>query len=333
MQHTLRPSTVTGMAFAATSIIAVAPIAGQLPNIQTDRVSPIAAAVELTSGVVDTWVDAVGGSAAFLGGFATAAPGGLLAAGQSLVDAPGHFPTVAVDLLGGLIGIPDLNNQPASLFSGAAGPLFMALAQTLPAPLGASGQDLGLFMEGMAGVNLLLRSLWGSGDGIVDQSTGHVLGSFVPNLAAGVEAAPGQLLSAVASAITNPEDIPGLFTHMLGWAFAPSPDLIGTPSLLSQLAGPPVVALTQLLPEPLGGVDGLFLEGFKGINDLMTKAFDLLPTAVTPSIIGLDDLVSLPGSLSSSLSDLGTDIGNLLGGIPLVGDAFQWILDALMGLL
>lgn len=327
MQQVLRSPVMTSMAVAGAGLIAIVPSAAQLPGIQIDKAGPITTAVELTSGIADTWVDAFGESAAFLGHFAANAPENLLAAGQGLIHAPGQLPSLTVDFLGGLIGTPDVFNAPPSLISGVSGPFFVAFGQTLPAPFGASASGSGLFIDAMANVNAVLQSLWATGEGL------NGIGSFVPNLAAGIEAAPGQLLSVAAAAAAHPEDIPGLFTYLLGSAFAPSPDLIQTPSLLSQLVGPPTVALQHVLPTPIGGETGLFMQGMVGINELLTKAFELLPNPEVPAIISLSDLVSLPDGLSSGLGDLATNIGDLLGNIPVIGDAFQWIIDALMGLL
>jgi len=315
MDNALRPYLTAGIAVLGAGAIAVTPVAPQISAMQHGQGDAIAASVELTSGVVDTWIDAFEGSAGFFRQFLADFPGQVLASGQ--------LPSITVDLLGQLVGTPDVFNSPPSLFSGVVGPLIVALGQTLPAPLGAGDGGDGLFINAMGGVNALLQSFWATGSGLND------LGSLIPNVADWVEAAPGQLLSAAATGIAHPDDIPGLATYLLHSVFGGSPDLVQTPSLISSMTGPLTVALTEVLPAPLGGEDGLFLGGMLGINSVIEKTFDLLPAAVSP--IGLSDLTSLPTDFLS-FGELGTNIGDLLGNIPLVGDAFDWLIGAIMAL-
>lgn len=334
METAAKPWITAGLALTSASMIAVAPVAPQLSAVHLGQIDSTTAAVEL-AGVITDWVDAFGASADAIATFATGFPGQLMGVGQDLITAPGQFPSISVDFLNSLVGpSTNLEDMP-SLFSSAMGPLVVAMGQTLPAPLGDGGStDPGLFIQGMAGVNLLLQAVLGP-----DNVTLGMPGAL-PSIADWVEGFPGQLLSVGQAALADPTDIPGLMTYLLGSVAAPSPDLIGTPSLFTSLMGPLTVATTQLLPGPLGGLPewaggegpGLFMAGMIGINEVMKEAFSLLPDPVAPAA-ALGSLADIPGDLFAGLEGFGTNLADLLGGVPLIGDALQWIVDALLGVL
>lgn len=88
MQSALRSPASVSVAFTGAGLIAIAPLASQISNVQISQSNAIATAVELSSSVTDAaedWITAFGASAENLGGFVLGFPGQLASMGQHRV--------------------------------------------------------------------------------------------------------------------------------------------------------------------------------------------------------------------------------------------------------
>lgn len=294
MENALRPYMTAGIAVLGAGAIAVTPVAPTLPDIQMPS-------VQLTGTISDLLDDiGVGG----LSGVPDVYVNLVDTAFNNVSDIGAEWLAHPFPVLGAI-----LNNQIETLSGIVASP-----SQIFDAPADMV-ENFGNIVGALGGTNfedmLLgpLASAW--------ESLGFGNGTAPASLA-DVVALPGTFINAFFYG--GGDNWPGLLTSVT--------NATGAPGLIDGLLN----YLPQRVAEALSGgglpgLDGIFT-GLSGLPDALANG-TLGSLDFSSFVAGLE---AVPGHLLEGIQGLGTNIGELLSNLPLVGDGFAWLIGAIMAM-
>lgn len=296
MENALVPYMTAGIAVLGAGAIAVTPIAPALPDIQIPS-------VQLT-GTISDLLDDIG-----IGGFSSALdvyPNLIGTAFDNVTDIGAEWLAHPFPILGAV-----LSNQVETLLGIAGHPSeIFAVPAGMVENLGHVVGRLGGFVGGTGFQDMMLGPLASAWESL------GLGGGIAPTSLADVVALPSTFLNAFLNG--GDHGWPGLLTS--------ATSAMGAPGVIDGLLN----FVPQNVAEALSG------GGLPGLDDVFS-GLSGLPDALANGTLGSLDfssfvagLQAVPGHLLDGIQHLGTNIGDLLGNLPLVGDAFNWLIAAIM---